>query len=53
MHDPDGSEENDLFMSSSPSVNYRQHPSGVHARAASGMEFLKKLDLSKKILIIL
>ena len=30
----DGSGMSDLFLSLSPSVDYRQHPSGVHARAA-------------------
>ena len=30
----DGHGKFDLFLSFSPSVNYRQHPSEVHARAA-------------------
>ena len=34
MRGPDGSGKCDLFLSSSPSVNYRKHPSEVHARAA-------------------
>ena len=29
-------ESGDLFLSSSSSVNYREHPSEVHARAADG-----------------
>ena len=36
MRGPDGSGKCDLFLSSSPSVSYRQHPSEVHARAAYG-----------------
>ena len=34
MRGSDGSGKCDLFLSSSPSVNYRKHPSEVHARAA-------------------
>ena len=34
IRDSDGSEKCDLFLSFSPSVSYRQHPSEVHARAA-------------------
>ena len=34
MRGPDGSGKCDLFLSSSPSVRCRQHPSEVHARAA-------------------
>lgn len=33
---PDGSGKCDLFLSFSPSVSFRQHPSEVHARAAYG-----------------
>ena len=36
MPGPDGSRTCDLFLSLSPSVSYRQHPSEVHARAAYG-----------------
>lgn len=36
MRDSDGSGKRDLFLSLSPSVSCRQHPSEVHARAASG-----------------
>ena len=34
IRDSDGSGKCDLFLSFSPSVSYRQHPSEVHARAA-------------------
>ena len=34
LRHPDGLGQFNLFLSSSPSVNYRQHPSEVHARAA-------------------
>ena len=37
MRGSDGSGKNDLFLSFSPSVSYRQHPSEVHARAAYGV----------------
>ena len=36
MRDSDSSGKRDLFLSLSPSVSYRQHPSEVHARAAYG-----------------
>ena len=36
IRDSDGSGKCDLFLSFSPSVSYRQHPSEVHARAADG-----------------
>ena len=34
IRNPDGSGTCNLFLSSSPSVSFRQHPSEVHARAA-------------------
>ena len=34
IRDSDGSGKCDLFLSFSPSVSYRQHPSEIHARAA-------------------
>ena len=34
IRNPDGSGTCNLFLSFSPSVSYRQHPSEVHARAA-------------------
>jgi hypothetical protein len=34
MRGSDGHGKLDLFLSFSPSVSYRQHPSEVHARAA-------------------
>ena len=37
MRGSDGSGKSDLFLSFSPSVSYRQHPSEVHARAAYGV----------------
>ena len=37
LRGPDGSGKCDLFLSFSPSVSYRQHPSEVHARAAYGV----------------
>ena len=40
IRDSDGSGKCDLFLSFSPSVSYRQHPSEVHARAAYGVNNL-------------
>ena len=40
MHGSDGSGMSDLFLSLSPSVSFRQHPSEVHARAAYGLNDL-------------
>ena len=41
MRNPDGLGTYNLFLSFSPSVSPRQHPSEVHARAAYGEETLR------------